>query len=52
MDTKDLYENNKEFRDYLDRYVKKYSNGKPIDIKDAFEHIIVKNVAREYTKDC
>ncbi len=45
---KDLYNRNSEFRGYVDRYCKKYMEGKSITIEQALEHKIVRDVAEQY----
>ena len=49
MDTRSLYHENKDFHDYVDRYCKKYVEGKSISLEEAFNHILVKEVAEFYT---
>lgn len=48
MDIRSFYHENKEFRDYVDRYCKKYVEGKSINIEEAFNHVIIKEVAEMY----
>ncbi|MBO7449063.1 MAG: hypothetical protein J6U54_01730 [Clostridiales bacterium] len=43
-----LYDENKNFREYVDRYSKKYVEGKSISIEEALTHLIVKNVGDYY----
>lgn len=45
---KELYEKNKDFRDYVDRYSRKYVDGKSIPVEKALEHEIVKRVAEQH----
>jgi len=48
MDLKKLYNENKDFREYVDKYSAHYEMGKSIPIEEALTHLIVKNVADEY----
>lgn len=44
MNYKTLYEENQEFKDYVDRYCAEYS----ISVKDALTHAIVQEVGDMY----
>ena len=44
----DFYNTNKDFRDYVDRYSRKYMEGKSIPVEDALEHAVVRQVAEQY----
>ena len=48
MDLKKLYNENKDFREYVDKYSAHHETGKPISVEEALTHLIVKNVAEEY----
>ena len=43
---KDLYNTNKDFRDYVDRYCRKHQ----ISVEEAVMHEIVKEVGKMYMK--
>ena len=45
---KALYEQNKDFHAYVDRYCKKYIEGRSITVEEALEHKLV----QEYGKVC
>ena len=45
---KEFYESNKDFRDYVDRYCKKYMEGRSITVEEALEHEVVRQVAEQY----
>lgn len=49
MDLKKLYNENKDFREYVDRYSAHREMGKPISVEEALTHLIVRNVAEEYS---
>lgn len=48
MDYKDLYDENKDFKQYVNRYAKKYNEGKSISVNEALDHELVKQVAEQY----
>ncbi len=48
MDLKKLYNENKDFNEYVDKYSAHHEIGKPISVEEALTHLIVKNVAEEY----
>lgn len=48
MDLKKLYNENKDFREYVDKYSAHHEMGKPISVEEALTHLIVKSVADEY----
>ena len=48
MDYKALYDENKDFKLYVNLYAKKYNEGKSISVNEALEHEIVKQVAEQY----
>lgn len=48
MDLKKLYNENTDFKDYVDKYSAHYEMGKPISVEEALTHLIIKNVADEY----
>lgn len=48
---KELYEKNKDFRDYVDRYSRKYMEGRSIPVEEALENEIVKRVAEQYREE-
>lgn len=41
---KDLYNTNKDFKDYVDRYCK----NKPFGVKEALRHILIRLVGQHY----
>lgn len=43
---KDLYKNNKGFREYVDRYMR----GKDVKLEDVLEEKLVKEVGKMYTE--
>lgn len=45
---KTLYEQNKDFRDYVDSYCRKYIEGRSITVEEALKHKLV----QEYGKVC
>ena len=45
---KEFYNRNEDFKRYVDRYTKKYNEGKSISVDEALEHEIVKSVAERY----
>lgn len=45
---KDFYNTNSDFRGYVDRYSKKYVEGRSIPVEEALEHAKVKEVADYY----
>lgn len=47
---KNLYQTNKDFKDYVDRYSKKYVEGRSIPVEEALEHAMVRNYA-EYLEN-
>ena len=47
IDTKKLYETNKDFQIYVNAYSIHYNEGRSIDVSDALEHRIVRNVAEQ-----
>lgn len=42
----ELYKNNADFRQYVDRYCKTYN----LNVEEALQHVIVKEVAKEYAE--
>jgi len=46
MNLNELYENNKDFKEYVDKYCKKHE----IDQDTALSHQMVKNVAVDFEK--
>lgn len=46
MDLKKLYDENADFRSYVDRYVKNYNEAKEITVDEAMRHEMVKNYAK------
>lgn len=44
----DLYNRNADFKGYVDRYCKKYVEGRSITVEEALEHKLVHNVAEYY----
>lgn len=48
---KELYEKNKDFRDYVDRYSRKYMEGRSIPVEEALEHAVVRQVAEQYREE-
>ena len=44
----DFYNKNSDFKRYVNRYTKKYNEGKSISVNEALEHEIVKQVAEQY----
>lgn len=46
-----FYDTNKDFRDYVDRYCKNYSEGKSITVEEALEHEQVRLVAEQYREE-
>ena len=48
MDIKKLYNENADFKAYVDKYSAHYEMGKSISVEEALTHLIVKNVADEY----
>lgn len=47
----ELYEKNKDFREYVDRYSRKYMEGRSIPVEEALEHEVVKRVAEQYREE-
>lgn len=47
IDTKELFNRNSDFRNYVNAYASRYSEGKSISVYDALEHRIVKEVANQ-----
>ena len=47
---KDLYQNNKDFRDYVNHYCQHYNEGRNITVEEALEHELVRLYAEECTK--
>lgn len=47
---KDFYNTNSDFRGYVDRYSKKYVEGRSITVEEALQHAQVKEVAEYYRK--
>ena len=45
---KDFYNTNSDFRGYVDRYSKKYVEGRSIPVEEALQHAQVKDVAAYY----
>ena len=45
---KEFYNRNADFKKYVERYAKKYNEGKSISVDEALEHEIVKQVAAQY----
>lgn len=48
MDLQKLYNENADFKQYVDKYSAHHEMGKPISVEEALTHLIVKNVAEEY----
>jgi len=48
MDLGLLYQNNIEFRQYVDKYAEHYMDTKPIPVEEALKHNLVKEVADMY----
>ena len=48
MDVRSLYEENKDFKEYVDAYCKKYPEKGSISVDEALTHKIVINVAVHY----
>ena len=48
MDVKELYETNKEFKQYVDKYAEHYNGINGIPVEEALRHELVKNVALFY----
>ena len=48
MDYKALYDENKDFKQYVNIYANKYNEGKSISVNEALEHELVKQVAERY----
>ena len=44
----DIYNSNKDFKGYVDRYSKKYVEGKSIPVEEALKHEQVRLVAEQY----
>lgn len=44
---KDLYKNNKDFQEYVDRYMR----GKNVKLEDVLEEKLVKEVGKMYTEN-
>ena len=44
----DLYNRNADFKGYVDRYCKKYVEGRSISVEEALEHEQVRLVAQQY----
>ena len=44
----DFYNKNSDFKKYVNRYAKKYNEGKSISVNEALEHELVKQVAERY----
>lgn len=47
INTKWLYDHNKDFRNYVNAYATKYNEGKSISIYNALDHVIVREVAKQ-----
>jgi len=43
-----LYDTNKDFREYVDRYAAHYQSGGTISVTEALSHMVVKEVANFY----
>lgn len=43
---KELYKNNADFREYVNRYCKSHN----LNVEEALQHVIVKEVAKEYAE--
>lgn len=48
MDLGLLYQENQEFRQYVDKYSKYYNEGKSIHVEEALKHKLVEQVADMY----
>ena len=48
MDYKALYDENKDFKLYVNLYANKYNEGKSISVNEALGHELVKQVAEQY----
>ena len=48
MDARKLYETNKEFKLYVDRYAEHYKGIDGISVEEALTHKLVQNVAEFY----
>ena len=48
MDTRKLYEENQEFKVYVDKYAEHYKGLDGIPVKEALDHELVKAVAEFY----
>lgn len=46
MSTKEIYQNNKEFKEYMDRYLRKNN----ITLEEALQHKIIQDIAEYYNK--
>lgn len=45
---RDFYNSNKDFRDYVDRYCRKYTEGKSIPVEEALQHAKVRCAEKYY----
>lgn len=48
MDLGLLYKENKEFKQYVDKYSNNYNEGKSITVEEALRHKLVEQVAEMY----
>ena len=48
MDIASLYNENKEFKDYVDKYSANYHEGKSIPVEEALKHKLIVSVAELY----
>lgn len=44
----EFYDNNNDFREYVDRYCKNYVEGRSITVKEAFTHEQIRLIAIHY----
>lgn len=45
MDLHELYESNKDFKEYVDKYCENHCEGESIPVEEALKHRIVMNYA-------
>ena len=48
MDLGSLYQTNKDFKQYVDKYIAHHMETKPISVEEALKHNLVKEVADMY----
>lgn len=48
MNLASFYDTNSEFKEYVDRYCKQYNESRSIDVREALDHKLVKEVALHY----